>query len=478
MIQITRLLAKQIRTIFKNALGFTKSALAPDLRLTTGPDGLKAQAQTFEHAAEYHQPGPLEPAELVVPFAVLDDVQGTRAEPVDFSLPKPDVLAATWEDRGVPRTIEYDRPKPRQGPPSFPAAPAAWTENPPPLLAALCDAFDTTDIESSRYALGCIQLRGQAGEIAATDGHQMLLQSGFYFGFDEELLVRRTSAFKGKVLPTDQVVQAGRTETHVAIRIGGWTFWLAIEKEGRFPRVEHIIPAASSASTTLELVQTDADFMAANISRLHNRADERAVTLDLNGAIAIRAKDMDAARPVEMVLSNSIRMGEDIRINTDHRFLVRAVEMGFRQLKLYGPNGAVLARDDQRNYLWMPLGPDNLILPSDDCLRIESPRAALRSSPTSPVSRSTLPMNRPPLQATASPPPAAESAPQTAPTRCRRASAVTASPLDQAVGLRTSLREAVHRTNELIRSMKKERKHQRLLKSTLKSLKDLQAAAA
>ena len=360
---------------------------------------------------------------------------------------------------------------------SFPAAPVAWTENPLPLLAALRDAFDTTDIESSRYALGCIQLRGKAGEIAATDGHQMLLQCGFHFGFDEELLVRRTSAFHGKVMPTGQAVQAGRTETHVAIRIGGWTFWLAIEKEGRFPRVEHIIPAASSASTTLELASVDAEFLAANVNRLHTRPEERAVTLDLNGAIAIRAKDMDAAKPVEMILCNSTRTGEDVRINTDHRFLVRAAEMGFRQLSLYGPNGAVLARDDQRSYLWMPLGSDNLVLPSDDCLRIESPRAASRSSPTSSVPRSTLPMNRPPLPATASPPPAAESAPQTAPTRRRRASAVTASPLDQAVSLRNSLREAVHRTNDLIRAMKKEKQQQRLLRSTLKSLKELQAAA-
>ena len=41
-----------------------------------------------------------------------------------------------------------------------------------------------------------------------------------------------------------------------------------------------------------------------------------------------------------------------------------------------------------------------------------------------------------------------------------------------------SLRETVHHTNDLIRAMKKERQHQRLLKNTLKSLKDLQAAAA
>ena len=103
-----------------------------------------------------------------------------------------------------------------------------------------------------------------------------------------------------------------------------------------------------------------------------------------------------------MVLCNSTRTGEDVRINTDHRFLVQAAEMGFRQLHLFGPNGAILARDDQRTYLWMPLGPDNMILPADDCLRIESPRVALPSSPTSSVPRSTLPMNRQPLPATAS----------------------------------------------------------------------------
>jgi tetratricopeptide (TPR) repeat protein len=54
---------------------------------------------------------------------------------------------------------------------------------------ALADASQITDPESSRYALGCIQLQGTSGKMAATDGRQILLQSGFTFPWQEDLLL-------------------------------------------------------------------------------------------------------------------------------------------------------------------------------------------------------------------------------------------------------------------------------------------------
>ena len=43
------------------------------------------------------------------------------------------------------------------------------------------------------YPLGNLQLRGRAGEIIATDGHQLLLQGGFHFPWPED--VDRWAAF-------------------------------------------------------------------------------------------------------------------------------------------------------------------------------------------------------------------------------------------------------------------------------------------
>ncbi len=51
----------------------------------------------------------------------------------------------------------------------------------------------------------------------------------------------------------------------------------------------------------------------------------------------------------------------------------------------------------------------------------------------------------------------------------------TAGALEQATALRTALRDAVNKTSELIRALKREQKQSRLVRSTLASLKQIQA---
>ena len=51
------------------------------------------------------------------------------------------------------------------------------------------------------------------------------------------------------------------------------------------------------------------------------------------------------------------------------------------------------------------------------------------------------------------------------------------SPIEQAEALRATLRAALAQTNQLIVSLRRQRKQNRLMKSTLESLKDLQRVA-
>ena len=75
------------------------------------------------------------------------------------------------------------------------------------------------------------------------------------------------------------------------------------------------------------------------------------VTLDLNGSVAIRAKAADQPRPTEVVLTGSDWSGEPIRINTNRKYLARAVKLGFRELFVYGDNGPMLCQDEPP-YVW------------------------------------------------------------------------------------------------------------------------------
>ncbi len=57
------------------------------------------------------------------------------------------------------------------------------------VMARLVTAVTCCDQESSRYALGCIQLRCQFGELTATDGRQIYLHGGWNLPFEDQLLI-------------------------------------------------------------------------------------------------------------------------------------------------------------------------------------------------------------------------------------------------------------------------------------------------
>ena len=73
--------------------------------------------------------------------------------------------------------------------------------------------------------------------------------------------------------------------------------------------------------------------------------------------------------------------------------------------------------------------------------------------------------------------PTAEQTTANKPTIHRPKSDGNASPIEQVITLRTKLREAVNQTNELIRSLRRQKKQSRLVASTLASLKELQKVA-
>ena len=80
MIQITRLLAKQVRTVFRKLLGPTVRG-AFHLHVLAGPDGLRIQGESPEHAAEYHLAGELTPAELL---GAADESRAAGKSPAPF----------------------------------------------------------------------------------------------------------------------------------------------------------------------------------------------------------------------------------------------------------------------------------------------------------------------------------------------------------------------------------------------------------
>ena len=54
----------------------------------------------------------------------------------------------------------------------------------------------STDPDSGRYALQCVQLCGAKNRMAATDGRHLIVQTGFDFPWDEDLLLPASPLFR------------------------------------------------------------------------------------------------------------------------------------------------------------------------------------------------------------------------------------------------------------------------------------------
>lgn len=270
-----------------------------------------------------------------------------------------------------------------------------------------------------------------------------------------------------KELQGGDSVELARIEKHIVLTTGPWTIFLPIDKESRYPRTEEIIPAESKVTTRCTIAVADAAFLASGLPRLPGAVEDDApVTLDLNGEFLVRAKGEGPQRATELVLAQSEVDGVPVRLKTNRTFLVRALRLGFTELHVVNADTPTLCRDERRIYVWMPLGKDGAIPPSDDAVRIHSTEAT-RGRPHK--ERTTPVMT-----------PASENV-QPAPSRKRvqtngQASKSTtfAALIEDAQNLRTALREAYSRSNRLVTALKKQRKQSQLLKTTLASLRQLQ----
>ena len=223
MITISRRQARRLRAVFRrHALGFTHKGAAPPLIFVPDPDvGLRVRHYQPHLAVECVVrcvQGSQEP--LALPLDALADLEGSEYSPLVLEATDgPGQVRARWEDRGIPQSREYTVLESGVRP-TFPEPPPCWESCPSGTLDTLAEAAATTDDGSTRYALGCLQLQGMSGDVVATDGRQILIQGGFRFPWDDDLLVRQTPLFSCRGLPRDQPVSVGKGDTQVAFRTG------------------------------------------------------------------------------------------------------------------------------------------------------------------------------------------------------------------------------------------------------------------
>jgi hypothetical protein len=274
MITLTRRQARCLRGVFRRSfLGVAHRGPIPPLVLRAEEGQLRARHRYGALALEHAEPSAWPSGgSVALPIEALAELEGRDESHVALEAVAGDRTVARWSDRGIPRSREYPVAA-IEGPPPFHERPPSWSEAAPGLLGALAEAVATAAEADTRYALSCLALRGATGTVAATDGRQVLVQRGFAFPWEGEVLVRRSPLFACRELPRELPVSIGRTEAHVVLRVGPWTLWLEVQAGLRFPDVDRILPGPRDAATRWRLDPDDAWFLLDSLGRLPG-ADE------------------------------------------------------------------------------------------------------------------------------------------------------------------------------------------------------------
>ncbi len=480
MIQITRTLARHWRAVLRKTFTTGRRGRVP-LLLQTGGDGLRLRAVDGDVAVEYHRPGKLPADSLVFPSEALADFEGGREDAVILESVGTEGVQARWNDGGVPQVRDYVLSD-NDVAPDFPALPQRWHRQDQSLLAGLRDAVATTAKENVRYSLQRVQLRGGKGQLVGTDGHQLLVQGGFTFPWKEDVLVPALGMFGLKEILSEETVALAKTDTHVGLRIGAWTFLLAIDSQGRFPNVESVIPSLTGKITTCTLDAEDISVLARAIPHLPGAADENApVTLDLNGQAVVRARAEGQERVTEVVMPRSQISGPAVRLVSRRDLLARALALGFREIQVVSAKAPIVCRDEKRTFVWMTLENTGALAPSADAVRIGS-SSNTSNVPVPRQERSTRPMPRSTTNGNGNGHVPLSAPNVEFPMRESGAAAPSANGfnglIEEAQALRSLLRDALVRVNQLLLAAKQQKKQSHLLRTTLATLKQLQNVEA
>lgn len=473
MITITRSLARQLRAVFRRAGcgkaygGYGKRAL-----FLADHDTLRIRAMSGSAAVEYQAAYQGSPVQALLPFDLLAACEGSKPDAVQLDFSVPDKVTASWTDKRVPVMLDFDVSAPDDALPSFPPLPSSFATNEPDLWTSLREASASTDPNPTRAALGCIQFRGSEGKLIATDGRQLLVQSGFVFPWTEDVLVPASNVFGCRELHSDQQVHVGRTEDWATFRIGPWSISLKLEKDAHFPDVVRHLSDPSMAMSRLRLANIDSDFLTDALPRLPCEDDtNRPITLDLNGQVLIRGKAADQSRATELTLSNSRLEGDPITVNSNREYLLRALRLGFREVHLFANDVPVLCDDGRRQFLWAVLEPKAVIPTGPDLIHIESPRHQETGANGAHKPRRSKPvMSEPTTPVTT----ATTASRDKSPAKRKRSAAQAQGVIEQTIALRDALRVTVVQANELIRVLKQQKRESRIVRSTLDSLRQLQ----
>jgi hypothetical protein len=243
-----------------------------------------------------------------------------------------------------------------------------------------------------------------------------------------------------------------------------------------------VLPDTREKATVLHLDPGDREFLLGTLDSLAGATEEyKAVTIDGNGQICVRAKSEGQPTPTELVLARSSVQGKRVSFATSRCYLARLLQLGFSRISVFGPEKPVLCRDDTRQYVWVPLAKNVIVPASDNAIRLSSadspePSVPATAASNEPESAALSPAikDKPLVQEVVPSEPVVNGSAVTNGTGEKNGIAAV---LDEAEAIKDVLRQAYTRMHQLVNGVKRYRKQAQMVRSALGSLRQLQEVA-
>jgi hypothetical protein len=355
MLSITRSQAQRLLTLFRQVLRAGPQTSALPVLFQADSSGLTVRCQGGDLAAAYHEPGGFSPETIVIPVEALKKCAGRGQAPVLIEDIGSGQVRVQWDMEGFTRSSEYQSPSP-ESLPTFPETPGQFESAEDRFLSSLHEAALTAADEPNRFTLNEVQLDGNTGEIVGTDGKQLLVVSGYHFPWPDKVRIPRLTVFDNRLLRNDGPAEVGSTAKHLCIRVENWTFYLGLNRSGRYPPVADVLASVAQNATRWLIDSADADQLRRALPRLPKGADGVSrLEVDLEEPVVLRAGVPGSGEETELVLYGSRVLGERMHFAVDPLYLWRAVELGFSEVRLRSPSTPLFCEDERRKYVWMPL---------------------------------------------------------------------------------------------------------------------------
>lgn len=207
--------------------------------------------------------------------------------------------------------------------------------------------------EMARYRIDCICLDGDKSQMMATDGRQIFIGNGIAFPWQGRCLLPIGPTLPERVLFSGGNLTVARSASELLFKNGPWTYRVQTP-EPNFPDPETILPHPGDTDLLIQLHEEDARQIEELLPLMPGgETPTRYVTLKAGEDLQLHEEHQGSE--ATLPLRSTLWMGDPFHVSFNRDYLIRAIRLGYRELRFQAGTKPVLARGKDSLYMFMPV---------------------------------------------------------------------------------------------------------------------------